>query len=261
MSSAVGTLVERVSRPEYTGANRCLPCTVVNVAIALVVAAGVGLLATPVAGVVVLGCSFASIWLRGYLVPGTPELTKRYLPDAALRRFGKAPSPAADDAVDVEAYLVEVAALQVAGEGDEDLRLAPEFAAAWREELDAVRSDAASAAGDVLELDDPEVESRGDVAVVTDGGVTAAHWPSRPALVADLAAVRALRDRDPAWTDRDQVVRGRILAGLRLFLERCPNCGATPELSEGTVESCCRRAQVYTYACTDCGARLLEVER
>ena len=36
--------------------------------------------------------ALAAIWLRGYLVPGTPELTKRYLPERALALFGKAPA-------------------------------------------------------------------------------------------------------------------------------------------------------------------------
>ncbi|MFC6734994.1 hypothetical protein ACFQEQ_01905, partial [Halolamina salina] len=60
---------------------------------------------------------------------------------------------------------------------------------------------------------------------------------------------------------RSREERGRILAGLRLFVERCPACGGTPELGEETVESCCRRAEVYTHQCRDCGARLLEIEQ
>ncbi|MFW6382462.1 MAG: hypothetical protein ACOCZD_00305 [Haloferacaceae archaeon] len=90
MSSRDTSLRDRIREPEYTGANRCIPCTVLNgiLAVALTAAAAVF---GPVAAAVVLVASLGSIYYRGYLVPGTPELTKRYLPDRVLRVFGKAP--------------------------------------------------------------------------------------------------------------------------------------------------------------------------
>lgn len=259
MKTAAHSFVDRVRRPEYTGENRCLPCTVVNACIALGLSSLVAVVATPVAGGLVLGTSLAAIWLRGYLVPGTPELTRRYLPDTVLRLFGKAPDlPEPGETVDVEAYLLEVGAVR---DGGVDVELAPSFARDWQTEIDAVKADTAAAAGEVLSLDAPDVEPRGDATVVTEDGLAVANWPSEAALVADVAAVRVLEDRDPSWPDREHVERGRILAGLRIFLETCPACGATPRLGEDTVESCCRRAQVFTYTCPDCEARLLEVEQ
>lgn len=259
MSTAVSSLVERVRQPEYTGENRCIPCTAVNVGIAVLLAVGASVVATPVVGGLVLAGSLLAIWLRGYLVPGTPELTKQYLPRSVRRLFGKAPElPDPSETVDVEAYLADVGAVRDAGD---DVELTDEFATAWQDAIDAVRNDPASAAGDVLAIDDPGVETRGDATVVTDGGIAAANWPSRAALLADLGAVGVLESRDHAWDERDHGERGRVLAGLRIFLERCPDCGGTPELGEETVESCCRLAQVYTYTCPDCGARLLEVEQ
>lgn len=83
-------LAETLRRPEYTGENRCFPCTVVNVLIAAALGAVVSKRSKP-AAVFAVGGSLASIYLRGYLVPGTPELTKRYLPPAVLRWFGKEP--------------------------------------------------------------------------------------------------------------------------------------------------------------------------
>ncbi|WP_396613336.1 hypothetical protein ACH9L7_17035 (plasmid) [Haloferax sp. S1W] len=86
-------VVEALHQPEYTGENRCEPCTVLNLLIA-------GLLGSVVArksklgGVVAVGLSIGLIYLRGYLVPGTPTLTKRYLPPEVLRWFGKDPQPA-----------------------------------------------------------------------------------------------------------------------------------------------------------------------
>jgi len=253
-------IVDRFRQPAYTGENRCTPCTVVNVAIAVVLAAALGVVVPPL-GVAVLLLSLSAIYLRGYLVPGTPELTKRYLPDRVLSLFGKAPDlPDPGETVDVEAYLLDAGAVRETADG-QDLELTDAFAAAWGERVDEVRDRPAAAAGDLLELDDPGVEERDGATVVTDGGDHVADWPSRAALLADLGAVEPLCARDPEWPTRSRAEQGRILAGLRLFVETCPDCGGTPELGEETVESCCRRAQVYTYECPDCEARLLEIEQ
>ncbi|MEF8801481.1 MAG: hypothetical protein V5A38_13340 [Halolamina sp.] len=85
--------LEQYRQPEYTGENRCLPCTAVNVAIALLLSAFASFIGTPVLGLLVLGGSLLSIYLRGYLIPGTPELTKAYLPDWVLATFDKAERP------------------------------------------------------------------------------------------------------------------------------------------------------------------------
>lgn len=260
MSWNARSVADRLRQPEYTGENRCLPCTVLNVGIAAVLGILLGFVATPVAGAAALAFSLSAIYFRGYLVPGTPELTKRYLPDRVLRLFGKAPAlPDPGETVDVEGYLFEAGVLRETTEGD--LRHTESFAAAWQDGIKDVRDDPAAAAGEVLGLDDPGVEEEGDATVVTDDGVAVADWPSRPALLADLGAVPALRARDPEWAGRDRTEQGRILSGLRLFVESCPDCGATPALGEETVESCCRRTQVYTYECPDCGVRLLEIEQ
>ena len=91
MGSRDQTLTDRLHKPEYTGENRCVPCTVLNIVIAIVltlVAAAFG----PIAMLVVFSASLASIYFRGYLIPGTPELSQRVLPASVLERFGKAPA-------------------------------------------------------------------------------------------------------------------------------------------------------------------------
>lgn len=85
-------IVDVLHQPEYTGENRCEACTVVNVIIAAVLSAIVAR-KSKLAAVVTAGISAALIYLRGYLVPGTPTLTKRYLPPSVLRLFGKDPEP------------------------------------------------------------------------------------------------------------------------------------------------------------------------
>jgi hypothetical protein len=90
MRSRDGSPLERLKRPEYTGENRCMPCTVLNVAIAGVLTLVAAVLG-PISALAVFGASMASIYYRGYLIPGTPALTQRYLPDPVLAAFGKAP--------------------------------------------------------------------------------------------------------------------------------------------------------------------------
>jgi hypothetical protein len=146
------------------------------------------------------------------------------------------------------------------GSGDE-LVLTTVFRDEWARRIEEAATDPAAAAGDLLDVPDPGVEERGDAYVVTDGGIGVADWPSRAALLSDLGAVPALRDRDPEWSQRGRTEQGRVLAGLRVFLDACPSCGGEPVLGEDTVGSCCRDAAVYTDSCTDCGARLLEIEQ
>jgi len=86
--------IGRLRNPEYTGENRCIPCTAVNVAIAAVAAVAVAVALTTPVGLAVLVVSLAAVYLRGYLVPGTPTLTGRYLPDSVLARFDKGPRAA-----------------------------------------------------------------------------------------------------------------------------------------------------------------------
>jgi hypothetical protein len=89
-SRLASAIVTPLRRPEYTGANRCAPCTALNVAIGFF-AGGLTALVSPVAGVAVVAASLTLVYLRGYLVPGTPELTQQYLPGWVLERFGKRP--------------------------------------------------------------------------------------------------------------------------------------------------------------------------
>jgi len=95
--------LEQYRQPEYTGENRCLPCTAVNGAVAVVLSLLASFVGTPVLGLVVLGGSLLSIYLRGYLVPGTPELTKQYLPDWVLAMSDKDGRPPREPEPDLSA--------------------------------------------------------------------------------------------------------------------------------------------------------------
>ncbi|PSP63843.1 hypothetical protein BRC79_10970 [Halobacteriales archaeon QH_8_67_27] len=292
--SGPGSIRARLRQPEYTGENRCLPCTVLNVAVAAVgttllvawlTAAGYATAGLAL-GAVVLGVSLAAIWLRGYLVPGTPTLTKRYLPEPVLAAFGKAPAESpegieagvsetarADEAVtdstatadgdpaslDVEALLERAEAIEPC-RGD-DRCLTEEFEQAWREEAETVRD--AEDLGPWFErlgLKDGDVTTNdlgGSFAVNVDGHLVGT-WESRPSFHADLAAGALVDDRLAEWDALSARARGQVCNGLRIFLETCPGCGGPVSFGTETVESCCSSRTVAAVTCDDCGARVFE---
>jgi hypothetical protein len=277
MSLASPGFLERFRQPEYVGENRCVPCTVVNSVIAVVLAtvlgaAGAQVVSVPVgvaAAVAVLALSFAAIYLRGYLVPGTPTLTKRYLPDRVLRWFDKAPeevdAPVAGSTGEIEAepILLESGAIEVC-EGGEDLCATPAFAEEWQAEVERLRDGGTleERMAAVLETGPGSIDvvERSSFAMVRNDDHPVARWESRAALLADAAAYPWLSDHVESWADLDIRDRGQLLNGARVFLESCPDCGGAVAFSEETVESCCREIDVVAMACEDCESVLLEVE-
>jgi len=262
--SVASEALNRVRQPEYTGGNRCIPCTVTNLAITAVVAAGLAYaVSVPLAaGFAVLGV--ASIWLRGYLVPGTPELTKRYFPDWLLAKFDKQPEPepVPPEEFDPETVLLEAGVVEPCESAD-DLCLTDEFAADWRGRMDrlgdeeTLRTELADQLG--VEGEDVSFESYGEAYIASDGGTQIGQWESRAALLADLAAAEELPDRVDAWAALDPSRRSQLLGGLRVFVEICPTCGGPVTADTEVVESCCRSTTVVGVACEACGDRLLEV--
>lgn len=282
------SIVERVRQPEYTGENRCIPCTFANGVIAVVLAAVAGAgwwaLVAPGAGAagaagVVLIASALGIWLRGYLVPGTPELTKRYFPDWLLAEFDKGPqagaggmaagATAGEDAteelqgqVNPERVLLETGVVEPCADED-DLCLVAEFRAAWRERMGAIREEGAERAELANQLDlDPEdvqFEEHGGAFVAFYEGRRAGQWESRAALIADLAAARVLPEWIDEWEHLAIGARSQLLGGLRIFIDECPDCGGPVVAGREVVESCCRSHEVVAANCQECGSRLLEL--
>jgi hypothetical protein len=277
MSLAPPRFVEQLRQPEYVGENRCVPCTAVNVVIALVGAGVVGAggvqLASGTVGAagagVFLALSLASIYLRGYLVPGTPTLTKRYFPDRVLRWFDKAPedvdAPVAGSAGEIEAepMLLDAGAIEPC-EGGQDLCATASFTADWNEEIAGLSedSDLRGRLAELLETDRSSIDvvERETFTMVRSEGQPVARWESRAALLADAGAYPWLSERVDSWADLDLRDRGQLLNGARVFLETCPSCDGPVGFSEDTRESCCREIDVVALECDDCGSLLLEVE-
>lgn len=275
------SVVDAIRQPEYTGENRCMPCTIANAVIAVGLSAGVagGALAAGAsvavaagAGVGVFLVSAAAIYLRGYLVPGTPELTKRYFPEWVLAKFDKKPEQLAqaeraaeESELDPEAALLSAGAVEPCQEVD-DLCLAPGFHDAWRDRIRTVRDRGFETDDivDALSMDDLAEEVTlnqfGEAVVLERDAVEVGKWESQAALVADMAAAEELAGRYDGWADLDATDRSRLLRGLRIFAEECPLCDGPIELGQDTVESCCRSYEVVAVTCNQCEARLFEEE-
>lgn len=278
MSIVTGAM-DRLRQPEYLGENRCIPCTVVNIVIAAAVSGGLAYVSVVAGpgwgfgagiGVGSFVLFLALIYLRGYLIPYTPTLTKRYLPDRVLRWFDKHPTdPAVDrpdaEPIDVETTLFSIGAIEECAEMD-DWCLDTAFRQAWRDRIRAIRDEDRTVHEQSVarlldnETDAVTVRQYGEAAIVTVDGRQIGQWESNSAFIADVAADTVLREWSDEWADLHLANRSQLLNSLRMFLERCPSCDGPVTLGQDTVESCCRSFEVVAVSCEGCGARLFEIE-
>jgi hypothetical protein len=253
----------------HTGERRCVPCTVLNLAILwiavnVVVLFGWESLDTNsfVLGAVVLALGLAVIWLRGYLVPYTPRFAPKLVaatpvPDEWFHETRGA------DGLTPESYDGDelLAALGRGGviEADErQVYLDPEFDQRWRAEMQRLATLSLSSLGEALkEL--PTVPHAH--ATETDGGQWIAiggrsTLVARHVAVAELGAVHAL---EPAVDEPER--RVAMARPLREFLSDCPLCEVPFEQS--TEVSCCgghtnpREEPRQTLVCPRCEQRFL----
>ncbi len=277
-------LAERVRRPEYTGTDRCWPCTGVNLVI--VVAGGalaggvtwraVGPLPGALAMAVVLLAGIALIALRGYVIPYTPRIAPRIVGALGLEHLFHQPlTPEAGalretdpgEAPDGEALLSVLVDSGVVEVSDDQVHLAGTISDRWRTEMKALAkletpalAEAVEAVADAAAVR-PVVDARGDWIVLSDGreGLAGETWLPRPVAIAEAGAMRALKHRLP-----DAQTRRAAVGTLRMFLEACPDCGAP--LEETTTAACCggitdpRTEPDDVLACPDCDVRLFVFE-
>lgn len=299
------TVLARLRQPEYTGENRCIPCTAANVVITIGLSIGIsygwvivgGPLAWLVGGIVFFA-GLAAIWLRGYLVPGTPVLTKQYFPDWLLRKFDKGPAlagapgdlnvirdadatgtrndrsdnesttNATDDELKEREEIDPEALLSSAGvvgpcEHEDDLCLRDGFRTSWREQIETIDEDIGrTELARELDMDPEEIEfeDHGTAFLALDNDEILGQWESRPAMVADLAAARELPDWVDGWDDLHVGARSQVISGLRIFIDTCPNCEGPVTVGRESVESCCLSRDVIAATCTSCDVRLLEMQ-
>ena len=174
--------------------------------------------------------------------------------------------PAVEDDADIEAFLLDVEAVEECRDGT-DLCLTDEFEDAWYDRIASLRErgdedDSVAVLFEGLDID-PErvrIESYGNAYEAYIDDTRVGQWESRSAYLADIAAEAEFRERHPAWHRLGFDERTEILGALRLWLERCPECDGPVTLGEDTVESCCRSIDVIAATCEDCGARVFEAQ-
>lgn len=260
---SIAPLADKVLKPEYTGANRCTPCTVANLVIAAAVS---GLIAVerPLVGLAVFCSSAVVVALRGYLIPGTPALTERYLPHVFHRREdrdGGLTDRTPGGAIDPERYLLEHGVVEPCDGGD-DLRLRTDVARDWRSTAVTIDPDLpATAVAPVAEFD-PDSTSviHGRNGFYLADETRQFQWISRGALVVDAAADSVLRSRIGNWTELPVPHRLGVLRGLRVLLDTCPLCAGTVQIESNTVRSCCSSHDVIAVSCQSCGERFHELD-
>lgn len=242
-------LARRVRQPEYTGENRCIPCTVVNVGLAVVGALVIGVLATPLVGALALAAAGCVIYLRGYLVPGTPTLTKRYFPPWLLAAFGKKPVVATDAVAteDTGDPLVDAGVLTAT---DDAPTLTPAFAEAWHDRTTALVDGGVDPSSVARAFDAETVSELGEASFVLDGD-TSLRWGSTAAAAADVAGVDLLDERLDDWAAYDRDRRRSTLRALRLCLDRCPACGAALSVETERVDPCCQKPHLVAESVCD----------
>ncbi|MEY7852173.1 hypothetical protein AB7C87_23565 [Natrarchaeobius sp. A-rgal3] len=260
-----------MKNPTYTGENRCVPCTLLNLVLAVVlsvtvvaVLSGTGTALGAPAGVATFVAATALIYFRGYLVPGTPTLTKRYVPERVLAAFDKAPERTEWVETDPRELLFSLGVV-VDDPAMDDLVLDPAFVDAWNRSIEVHRTEESELRRSLARLSgtgprDLEFRDGPHVFALETSDAHLANWPSQAACIADAAGAVVLPEWDSDWDRRPVAVRADLLGVLRLFLERCPTCDGHVSLSQDVVESCCRRRDVAAATCRDCDARLFEMD-
>lgn len=268
MRTTLATIVDGLRSPEYTGSNRCPPCTIFNLMLVGITAIVAGSFAAT-AGIVIVAVGVVTVWLRGYVVPGTPRITKRYLPPRVLTWFDKR----IDDSTDVGSLTDSqrdttdpTETLEVLGvlEDTEPPTLGSQFRSTWSETAETFSTDRVALQRAVAEMlsTSPDTiavsPAEGAGVVLTASGEWIGQWPSRTALIADVSTEQTLNGT--GWTEFSRVTRADLSARIRGLATRCPVCDERTHVSEITVESCCRETDVVAVTCPTCADRLAEFE-
>lgn len=257
--------LSHLRRPEYTGQNRCLPCTIVNLAIIAVVGAVV-VTVNLFVGAFAIAAGVVLLALRGYVVPGTPRFAPLLVAPLPFD-FGHANessdtlwSASGSDNVDTEEVLSALVAGGVIEDNGTELFLDEDFRAAWNERMADLRT-----VDDKSFLDRIEDACPADVEGerLDDWIILAAHRDvkiTRVVAIAETAAIETLAE----WGIPESV-QAPAAPSLRNFLRTCPSCGG--DVSESTRRNCCGSpSSIYAnpeqpvLACQDCESVVIELE-
>lgn len=250
--------LSKLQDEKHTGENRCLPCTITNSAIAIVGAAALALV-SPLAAVGFLFVAVAIIYLKGYLVPRTPTITRKYFPQALLAIFNKSQQPT-DQMLDVEQILREED-VAVIDDDKEDIRLVDSIVESIRKR--PLKSNPIKE-GQIHDLLGPgnytaSVDRLNESAIAVKEGENISQWPSFMAIRNDLRVEPVLSTSLTGWDQYSPRERATFLRAVRSLLETCPVCQRSVTVTEETKESCCSSLTVLSVECEHCQERLVEV--
>lgn len=256
----IADAASRLRRPEHTGENRCTPCTILNVLIAAATAAVLATVSVTL-GTLSFLVALLAIYLRGYLVPGTPRITRRYFPAPLLRAFGKQPSSSGVTISDLEGVNEALAAVGIlVPASNATYRLASAFREEWRDRIRAVRSRNVTPEEVATLFDADEIDRYGETSFVLEKNKSL-RWNSRAALVADVAAGELLRSAFDDWGSTDATTREDVFRRLRLLLDRCPRCDGPVATDEHHVDPCCQRPYTVVESfCRSCNEVLTAID-
>lgn len=266
------SLIDTLRRPEYTGENRCAPCTAVNVAAVLAAAAVAGVRRRSLA-VPVLAVGAALVYLRGYVVPGTPAFAPDLVRSVGLEdQFRHVAADGGDpeqrresddlvadtDPGELLGAMFRHGVIEEGAGDDDALYLTAAFETGWREELETLRAaspdDLVEATAEVVPFEAEGERKYDGVSVEGEEGVV---WLRPTNATGDVAAVRAMERLDVP-----ESLRAPATTPLRLFTPECPACGG--DLEERTVaDGCCGGTMGIddtptrdVLACVDCEAEV-----
>ena len=231
-----------IRRSEYTGTNRCWPCTSVNLGLVGLTALWLHRRDRRLASLAIAVIGVAAVAVRGYVVPYTPQFAPRLvaavpLPGGIFEKDADADIPERRSLTGTEldgtTVLQELSAAGAIDVEGDLIRPTAVVDSRWREEMDRLATDpldalARDAARTVPTVDAAETYVDGDGEwLVVDSLLVA-----RPVVIAELAACRALDD-----TVAGQPIQHADARAFRMFLDSCPACGS--ELVESSAVSCC----------------------
>lgn len=256
-------VLDNFKRPEYTGLNRCYPCTALNV----VLLVGLGILASFVSGVgavILVTVGAITIWLRGYFLPYTPRIGP-WITDVVAGITGREmlakprDGSLASSEVSGEMVVEELLRTNVLNVGDdEDLALSGAFRNEWRAKMSEVRTldvdEFEQWAGTVIQNSNiTGVEAKeqlwSDPYVVVSFASGDESILQYPVAVAEFSSLTALED-----IGLEPTVRLHASGPLRGFLTECPLCDTSLEVSR--YSGCCgnprRKEEKLGLVCKEC---------
>jgi hypothetical protein len=255
----------RFKQEEYTGEDRCLPCTIVNLSILLILSLIIGCiisirrsyLESGIIVMVILIFGIFVIWSRGYLVPKTPELTKKYMPTWMLKIFGKKIYENIGYRFkNTQAILKQLDIIEPC-KTDNDICLTESFKSEWRKEVNA-DNNSYNVIHNLYKnsISIKAAENNDSIYLENDKRIILI-WPSVTALQIDAATVQVLKEKNQ-WEDWPLQTKANVISSIRMLLDYCPDGSDLVRDSE-IVESCCSNHEVVTGVCAKSGDKIFEL--